>query len=64
MEGRLSTHVLNGETDPHEEEKHRKTPSVYVSLSLGRVSLSICPRLSGTSRAASPRRLACDQATE
>ena len=61
MEGRLSTHVLNGET---EEEKHRKTPSVYVSLSLGRVSLSICRRLSGTSRAASPRRLACDQATE
>lgn len=61
MEGRLSTHVLSGETA---EKIHRKTPSVYVSLSLGRVSLSICPGLSGTSRAASPRRLACDQATE
>jgi hypothetical protein len=38
MEGRLSTHVLNGET---EEEKHRKTPSVYVSLSLSRTRIFV-----------------------
>jgi len=42
MEGRLSTHVLNGET---EEEKHRKTPSVYVSLSLSDAYL--CPSVRG-----------------